>query len=651
MYMDISRIGNDETVKFAYSELCRLLKKANDELLIKECVEMVFCEDSHKIWVGISPEFSKFLPDVQDENLDDAIYIDVKNGKGIITGSNPRSVLIAVYRFLKEIGFAWVRPGEDGEIIPKELPTEYEVKVSEAAAYRHRAVCIEGSVSYDHVRNIIDWIPKASMNGYYIQFRVPFTFFERWYNHKDNPLLQLEGMTYEDVAAIMRRLEEEITLRGLMYHTVGHGWTCEPFGIRGLGWDKVDDDMPDDVREKLALVNGKREFWGGVPLNTSLCYSNPEVRKLMSDAVLEYCASHPEADYVHVWLADGANNNCECEECQKKMPSDYYVMILNDIDRKLTEAGIKTKVVFLMYLDLLWVFREGEIKNPDRFLMMFAPITRSYTKCFTDFDESEKVELAPYVRNKLQLPARVEENVAYLRSWQEKFEGDSVDFDYHLMWDHVYDPGYYRCAEVLYGDVSGLDKIGLNGFISCQLQRASLPTGLPMEMMARGLWDKNGDFETEAKKYFASAFGKYGEKARQYLKTLSELFVPPFMRGELGEKSEEAVASYEKIDAFVKSFLPIIEENMENTEGNVRRSWEYLMWHSKLLAPYADMLISAASGDREGMIKKSRILFARACEIEWDVHTVFESYEFAVSINRFFRRVFNVGHDETLAEA
>jgi len=209
MHMDISRIGNNETVKFACSELCRLLKKANGRLLIKECVEKAFCEDSHKLWVGISPEFSEFLPDVQDKNLDDAIYIDVKNGKGVITGSNPRSVLIAVYRFLKEIGFAWVRPGEDGEIIPKELPTEYEVKVSEAAAYRHRAVCIEGSVSYDHVRNIIDWIPKASMNGYYIQFRVPFTFFERWYNHKDNPLLQPEGMTYEDVAAIMRRLKRK----------------------------------------------------------------------------------------------------------------------------------------------------------------------------------------------------------------------------------------------------------------------------------------------------------------------------------------------------------------------------------------------------------------------------------------------------------
>ena len=123
------------------------------------------------------------------------------------------------------------------------------------------------------------------------------------------------------------------------------------------------------------------------------------------------------------------------------------------------------------------------------------------------------------------------------------------------------------------------------------------------------------------------------------------------MRGELGKKSEEAAASYEKIEGFVKSFIPVIEENIAATEGNVRRSWEYLMLHSKLLAPYADMLISAANGDEKAMVKKSEILFACACEIEWDVHTVFESYEFAISINRFFRRVFNIGPDETLAEA
>ena len=41
--------------------------------------------------------------------------IDVKNMAGTITGSNARAVLIACYRFLREIGFAFVKPGKYGD--------------------------------------------------------------------------------------------------------------------------------------------------------------------------------------------------------------------------------------------------------------------------------------------------------------------------------------------------------------------------------------------------------------------------------------------------------------------------------------------------------------------------------------------------------
>lgn len=622
MYVDIAGIGNDKTLQFALNELCAYLGMAG--VSVRRFCEKEYKNDETSLWVGISSGFEEFLPAVEDEKLDDGIYINVENGAGIITGTNPRSVLIAVYRFLKELGFAWIRPGKDGEIVPLSIPEKYSVKVCEAAAYRHRAICIEGAVSYEHVRSVIDWIPKASMNGYYIQFRVPFTFFDRWYSHKDNPTLTPELISYDDIAEIMKKLEREIDLRGLMYHTVGHGWTCEPLGIRGLGWDKVEEDFSDDVREKLALVNGKRGLWDGVPLNTSLCYSNPEVRALMSDAVLDYCRHNPQADYVHVWLADGVNNNCECKKCKEKMPSDYYVMLLNEIDRKLTAAGVETKIVFLMYLDLLWVFEEGEIENPDRFVMMFAPITRSYTTKYTDFDENEKVELAPYVRNNLCLPRRVEENMAYLRSWQAKFHGDSVDFDYHLMWDHLKDPGYYRCAEILFSDTQGLDKVGLNGYISCQLQRAAFPTGLPMEMMAKGLWSKKYSFNEEAKAYFATAFGEKSEDVRLYLKTLSEQFVPPYIRGELERVNESVAESLQAAKRTILGFEKNISEGIAATDGAVRRSWEYLSYHASLNLLFADMLIAQARGDDKEAFSRSEELIAYVRQIESDVHNVLD---------------------------
>lgn len=59
-------------------------------------------------------------------------------------------------------------------------------------------------------------------------------------------------------------------------------------------------------------------------------------------------------DYLHVWLADGLRNHCECEECRKARPSDYYLMIMNEIDERLNEAGLSTRIVFIAYFDTMF---------------------------------------------------------------------------------------------------------------------------------------------------------------------------------------------------------------------------------------------------------------------------------------------------------
>ena len=128
------------------------------------------------------------------------------------------------------------------------------------------------------------------------------------------------------------------------------------------------------------------------------------------------------------------------------------------------------------------------------------------------------------MRNKLVMPKKVSENIVHLSRWQKQFAGDSFDFDYHLMWDHVLDPGYYKCAAILHKDMANLDKIGLNGMVSCQVQRVFFPTGLPMYAMAKALWDKTSEFEAVAGEYFLAAFGAEAEAVSLYLRTLSEMF-------------------------------------------------------------------------------------------------------------------------------
>ena len=116
----------------------------------------------------------------------------------------------------------------------------------------------------------------------------------------------------------------------------------------------------------------------GVALNTNLCMSNPEVRTIMAEGVVDYAKKHANVDYLHVWLADGLRNHCECEECQKARPSDFYLMIMNEIDERLNEAGLSTRIVFIAYFDTMFPPEYVKIHNPKRFSLLYAPITRSY---------------------------------------------------------------------------------------------------------------------------------------------------------------------------------------------------------------------------------------------------------------------------------
>ena len=139
----LARIGNHETVRYAVEELVKYLKLIDIELMID--VRLYDAYDptvARVIWVGEDPAFDSLLLSVEDRRLDDAIYIKIKNNAGVITGTNVRAVLIAAYRFLRERGIAWVRPTDDGEVIPQYTVVSVDTDVCEKASYRHRAVCM-----------------------------------------------------------------------------------------------------------------------------------------------------------------------------------------------------------------------------------------------------------------------------------------------------------------------------------------------------------------------------------------------------------------------------------------------------------------------------------------------------------------------------
>ena len=136
----------------------------------------------------------------------DAYAITVTDLGGTIRGSNNRSVLLGAYRYLKELGFAFLRPDREGERIPASVGP-HTVNIREEASSRYRGICIEGAVSFENIMRFVTWLPKAGFNTYFTQFKIPYEFFKTWYLHTNNPYYEKEPVpSEEEVDAFVKEI-------------------------------------------------------------------------------------------------------------------------------------------------------------------------------------------------------------------------------------------------------------------------------------------------------------------------------------------------------------------------------------------------------------------------------------------------------------
>ena len=138
----------------------------------------------------------------------------------------------------------------------------------------------------------------AGMNGYYLQFMLPLTFFERWFTHERNPLIEGRHITEAEAREYKKQMVAAIKKRGLEFHACGHGWTCAPYDLPAGGWEVFEGEIDEETKNDFALVGGKRELWQGIPLNTELCYSKASVRKKVADFCVSYIKENPEIDII-----------------------------------------------------------------------------------------------------------------------------------------------------------------------------------------------------------------------------------------------------------------------------------------------------------------------------------------------------------------
>ena len=235
------------------------------------------------------------------------------------------------------------------------------------------------------------------------------------------------------------------------------------------------------------------------------------------------------------------------------------------------------------------------------------------------------------------MPKDVGENIQRLKMWQKKFDGDSFVYDYHLIWDQNNDLGGYKSANILFEDMKNLDKLGINGMISCQVQRAFYPTGLSMYGMAAALWDKTTEFETVATNYFNDLFSVHGKKMQDYFKTLSDLLDPPYLRKEKDVVSEDSVKQFSKVRGVVDEMAAFISDALGKESDPCRKkTWQSLVIHGKLCNLMADVLIERANGgDIDAIKAKWEIAKDYITRSEAEVHDLFDVWYFIKVMCRF----------------
>ena len=599
----IYKITSSPVVDYAAEELKKYLS-----MMMPRCGDIAIsynpqAQDGFRL--GLMADFGLDTTEAKDIDLDDILHVDTDCNGGVIAGSNPRSVLMAVYKYLTLNGCRWLFPGVDGEFIPVRQiePTTYH----KMADCRYRGQCNEGAESQQAMLDTIEFSPKIGLNAYMLEFDIPKIYYDWYYNHFYNEANRTpEPVSEETVLQWKRMCQVEIAKRGLQFHDMGHGWTSDAFGISSVGgWNKDESNpIPPESVQYVAQVNGVRGLHNGVALNTNFCMSNPEARKIVVKSVCDYAQLNTNVDYLHVWLADGQKGHCECEKCITKIPSDWYVVLLNEIDLELTARNLNTRIAFCVYSDTAYEPTCEYINNPDRFMFILGAITRSYT--YSVEANPQVKELTPFVLNKSGRLGSMEEYIVRANNWRKFAPCNAFAYEYHFWKHQFYAPGVFSFAKRLHEDVASYRDNGFQGMIEDGSQRAFFPNGFNYYVYASTLFDNSVDFDALTEDYFSHAYGDQWKTVVEYLKKVDELMPQSYLEAKhtastapnfYNPKMEKQLL---EVEAMTKSYDEIFAQHINMPYRVQTVAMRLMLKHTEFCRGYAKaMAIKCMGKDQE----------------------------------------------------
>ena len=298
-------------------------------------------------------------------------------------------------------------------------------------------------------------------------------------------------------------------------------------------------------------------------------------------------------------------------------------MLMNELDEELTRRNLDTRIVFICYVDTTWAPETVTLKNPKRFSLLLAAITRDYTECVEQNLDVSKIELPEFKLNKNDLPKSVNEYIAHAKKWQEKTKVQTFVYEYHYWLPQYRDLGLFDSCRMVYDDIRGYRSNDCHGLIEDGSQRSFWPNGFSYFIYGNTHFNTSIDFEEMKEDYFSHAYGEDWREVAAFFEKLGKAADFAYLNGKLSSDKSKGkyynpslAESFRKVPEIVEEFKPFVEAH-KNMPMRVQ-TVSY-----RLLEKYLEYCV----GLSKFMVLKCMGADAEATEAFWSFFTEFGKYE------------------------
>jgi hypothetical protein len=261
-------------------------------------------------------EASIFLS-ITGSGHEDAYAIYSCNQNINIQGNSDRALLYGVYDFLERLGCIWLAPdliyyNGYAEYIPQNadlvFPAYSQINETPVFSYRKLDAAEGRSLNIEHLRKIIDWMPKVRKNVLMVPADMDLRGRTAWSNY--------------------RELLPEIQQRGLLLEVGQHGY--QNFLNARMDDGKLFENHPEWFGKDSDCMPGSSD-------ELVFNIENDEAVDFFIRNIRSYLDDHPEIDIFDLWPPDYAKWN-ECNREEKASPSARHAFLTERVWQALVES-------------------------------------------------------------------------------------------------------------------------------------------------------------------------------------------------------------------------------------------------------------------------------------------------------------------------